>query len=126
MRVSEHDTLDGLIADLSSIPARAVKGTGAAVRRNAKEGNRLALGFARHSAGSHGRNYPGSFSAELVTALSWEYGPRSDGGPHDQGGMSFEWGSRNQPPHLDLNKSADIIGPKFAKDIGDVLDGLFW
>jgi hypothetical protein len=27
-----------------------------------------------------------------------------------QGGMSFEFGSRNQPPHLDLNRSADIIG----------------
>jgi hypothetical protein len=40
--------------------------------------------------------------------------------------MSFEYGSRNQPPHLDLNKSADLIGPQLAKDAGNLLDSLFW
>ena len=37
-----------------------------------------------------------------------------------QGDMSFERGSRNQPPHLDLNRSADVIGPQ----LGQVADAM--
>jgi hypothetical protein len=29
-----------------------------------------------------------------------------------QGGMSFEYGSRNQPPHLDGLHALDTIGPR--------------
>ena len=40
--------------------------------------------------------------------------------------MSFEWGSRNQPPHLDLNRAADVIVPKWVSDLRDVYDEAFW
>lgn len=123
MRISEHDTLDGLVADLSSIPTRFVRGTSRAVKKNVDQGNRLAKANAKRTAGSHGKLYPRAFSAEMTGLLSGEYGPDAS---MPQGDMSFEYGSRNQAPHLDLNRSADIIGPKFANDIGDVLDGLFW
>jgi hypothetical protein len=40
--------------------------------------------------------------------------------------MSFEFGSRNQPPHLDLAKSADLAGPMFARDVAKVAARWFW
>ena len=51
------------------------------------------------------------------------YGPDSS---LPQGGMSFEEGSRNQPPHNDLANSLDLIRPKFHRDVNELVDGLFW
>lgn len=99
-----------------------------------KAGNQLAKDNARRTSGSHGKWYPGTFSTEMHSTYghsfsgggnvySGEYGPVMG---RRQGGMSFEWGSRKQPPHLDLNKSADVIGPQFPREVGDVVDRLFW
>lgn len=112
-----------LADDLRAIPTKSATGLARAVRSNAEQGNRIARNFARESAGAHGKHYHKAFSAEARTSLSWEYGPDA---AMPQGGMSFEFGSRNQPPHLDLARSADIIGPKLADDVGDVVDRLFW
>ena len=82
--------------------------------------------------GYNGKLYPRTFSTEMygtgrfsggVSSYSGEYGPDST---LPQGGMSFEQGSRNQPPHNDLAKSAEIIGPAFVRSVRDVLDDLFW
>ncbi len=93
-----------------------------AVRKVAIEGNKIAKAFAVESSGHHGMHYPSRFTAEAITPTSWEYGP--SGRP--QGNMSFEHGSRNQPPHHDLARSADIAGPMLADEAQDVLDQLFW
>lgn len=53
------------------------------------------------TAGEHGKHYPNAITTEMKLAgfgIAVETGPES-GLP--QGGMSFEYGSRNQPPHLD-------------------------
>ncbi len=92
------------------------------VAENARKGNRIAKAFAKESAGTHGKHYARRFEAEPVTPLSWEYGPTG----RPQGEMSFESGSRNQPPHLDLAKSADIVGPEFADDVHDAASAWFW
>lgn len=123
MRVSVSHTLDDLIADLDAIPGRVRRGVVKAGNESAREGNRIAKASAKESAGAHGKHYHKAFRAERVETFAWEYGPVV--GP-PQGGMSFEWGSRNQPPHRDLNKSADIVGPKFADRVGDAVDGAFW
>ena len=123
MRIVVHDGIGDLADDIAAIPPRAQLDFADVVRSNAYKGNRIARDFAKQSAGKHGKLYPRSFSTESRSLTSWEYGPDSS---MPQGGMSFEYGSRNQKPHLDLNKSADIIGPQFAKDVGDVIDGLFW
>jgi hypothetical protein len=123
MRVRVTGGVSDLRRDLESIPVKAVRGFAVAVRDTAREGNRLAKGFARESAGAHGKHYHKAFSTEPISLLSWEYGPDA---AKPQGGMSFERGSRNQPPHLDLARSADIIGPKLADKAGDVMDRLFW
>lgn len=123
MRVRVQHTIGDLARDAARVATKAKPKMAKVVRRNAEQGNRLGADIARKSAGAHGKHYPGAFSAEAITPLVWEYGPDA-GMP--QGGMSFEFGSRNQPPHLDLAKSLDVQGPKFADDAGDVLDGLFW
>lgn len=117
-----HD-IDDLASDMAAIPPKAAGGFARVVRSNAEQGNRLARGFAKQSAGAHGKHYPNAMSTERRGPFEWEYGPDA-GKP--QGGMSFERGSRNQPPHLDLARSADIVGPQLANDASDVIDGLFW
>lgn len=129
VRVVNH--LDDLAADIAAIPPAAAKRMPSIVRDGAHAGAQLARDFARESAGAHGKHYPNSITAESKKAFrgfgagvySAEYGPVVG---RRQGGMSFEWGSRNQPPHLDLNKSADIIGPAFPGEVRNMLRDLFW
>ncbi len=123
MRISVTHGIDDLATDLAAIPVRAAADLVDVVRSNAYQGKRVAKDFARVSAGKHGKRYHEAFSVDMRSPLSWEYGPDA---AKPQGGMSFEFGSRNQKPHLDLSRSADIQGPQFAKDVGDVIDELFW
>lgn len=123
MRITVRvNTLGDLAGDMKRVAATAKRDMAKVVRSNAEQGNRLAKGFARESAGAHGKHYSKRFDAEAITALMWEYGP--SGRP--QGEMSFENGSRNQPPHNDLARSADIQGPKFHGDVAKLPDGWFW
>jgi len=131
VRVSEHDTLDGLIADMKQVPVKVAKDCRATVREAAKVGNQVAKDNAKRTAGKHGKLYPRAFTWEAgssfhgfgASVYSAEYGPDI---ARPQGGMEFEHGSRNSPPHLDLAKSADLIGPSFAQEIRGKMDGWFW
>ena len=123
MRIEVRSHILDLKTDLESIPERAPADLSRAVRETAVEGNRLAAVFARKSAGRHGVHYPDAITVEQRGPYRYEYGPDSS---MPQGGMEFEWGSRNQPAHLDLNRSADIIGPKLADRVDRALQGLFW
>ena len=120
--------LDELAADMAAIPPRAMKDMISTVREGIKTGNVLARDFARRSSGSHGKLYPRAFSAEMklygaLGLIAGEYGPDES---RPQGGMSFEYGSRNQKPHLDLARSADVIGGAFAREVREKIDGWFW
>jgi hypothetical protein len=123
--------IDDLASDMAAIPAKALKDMRSTVREGIKVGNTVAKDFARESSGSHGKLYPRSFSAEMhgvvsfggTNGISGEYGPDA---AKPQGGMSFEFGSRNQKPHLDLARSADLIGPSFAQEVRNLPDGWFW
>lgn len=123
MNVRVTHSIDDLADDLRNIAVQAPARFSQTVRRNAEQGNRLAQANARRTAGSHGKHYPNAFTFEMRGLLSAEYGPDA---ARPQGGMSFEFGSRNQPPHLDLAKSADVQGPQYGKDILDDVDRLFW
>lgn len=131
-RISVTHGIGDLAADLRTIARKAPGELSGVVRSNIRAGNGLAKGYAKQSAGRHGKLYHRAFSAEMrsvagfsggVSIYSGEYGPDS---AMPQGGMSFEGGSRNQPPHNDLAKSADITGPAFAHDVGRKADSLFW
>lgn len=130
MRVRVTHGIDDLQRDLAAIVPRARADMRKVVTEGARAGNELAKDNARRTAGAHGKLYPRAFTADRATpslfggaGFSAEYGPLS-GRP--QGGMEFEFGSRNQPPHLDLAKSADIIGGSFAREVRARIDDWFW
>lgn len=120
----EHHIGD-LARDLDKIAADFRPGAGRVVAEVAREGNKLAQEIARAKYGAgHARKYAGTFSAARTGALEAEYGPAARG----QGKLAniLESGSRNNPPHHNLDKSADQIGPVFARRALDFADGLFW
>ena len=120
IRVNVRHTIGDLASDLAKIPPKAATGLAKAVRENAKEGNRIAVRFARERSGPHGKLYYKRLSAEMLGPYSWEYGP--EGSPKTEFvGAGFRSGV-----NLDLPNSADLIGPKLADDVGDVVDSLFW
>lgn len=123
MGIRVSHTLDDLERDMKAMPRKAAVGTAKIVRENAKLGNKIAKANAKSSAGKHGKHYHKSFSAEAVDAFTWVYGPDSS---KPQGDMSFEFGSRQQKPHLDLAKSADIVEFQMLVDVKDLLRELFW
>ena len=75
---------------------------------------------ARETSGVHGRHYPDSIDSEMQisTDIVIEVGPNP---AKPQGGMSFEYGSVNQPPHLDGQKAADVEIPRIDRRIDTVL-----
>lgn len=130
MRVTVTHDLDDLERDLKRIPVMVARDMREVVNDGAKAGNELAKQFARRSAGAHGKHYWRAFTWDRASgslfggaSFSAEYGPLPG---RKQGGMSFEFGSRNQPPHLDLARSADIIGPQFPIEVRAKMDGWFW
>ena len=129
-RVKLTSHLGDLIADMSAIPAKVKAEAPKVVRENTREGHRLAKVNAKVSAGKHGKRYPNAittatarFSGFGATVYQGEYGPDSS---LPQGGMSFENGSRNQKPHLDLARSADKVRKSFGRDVDRMIDRLFW
>lgn len=134
MRVKVRHRIDRLEADYRSIPVQAGGALAKAVRTNAHDGRDLARTLARESAGTHGKHYYKSITAESHGALSniatrnpvyeWEYGPDP---ALPQGGMKFEFGEgRQTKPHLDLARSADVLEASLARDVRRVLSRLRW
>lgn len=121
MRVVVHNHLDDLAADMVGIEPKFAKTMPAVVKRSLREGNALARSYARGSSGPHGKNYYKRITAEMTAPLSGEYGPHGTVAGNAVGG-----GWRSGPQNTDLPRSADTIAPKFAKDAGDALGGLFW
>lgn len=120
----EHHIGD-LARDLDKIAADFRPGAGRVVAEVAREGNQLAKEIARERYGAgHARKYAGTFSAARTGVLEAEYGPVARG----QGKLAniLERGSRNNGAHHNLDKSADQIGPVFARRALDFADGLFW
>lgn len=75
------------------------------------------------TSGEHGKHYPRSITADfrVSTNIEVEIGPD----PRlPQGGMSFEYGSVNQPPHLDGQRAADEVVPRIDKRIDSALGHL--
>lgn len=130
MRVHVTHGIDDLASDLADIATRVKPDMRGVVRDGIRVGADLAKANAKRTAGSHGKRYPSSITSEMHSGLglfgntiSGEYGPDAS---RPQGGMSFEYGSRNQPPHLDLARSADVVGPSFGRSVRDQIDEWFW
>lgn len=81
---------------------------------------------ARATSGAHGKHYPGTITSEtrVSTDVVVETGPEA-GRPQGGMGPGFEFGSRNQPPHLDgaraLTGAAMRLDRAAAYAIGEIL-----
>jgi hypothetical protein len=75
---------------------------------------------ARATSGEHGKHYPDSITTDMrvSTNIEVEVGPDP---ARPQGGMSFEFGSVNQPPHLDGQMAADEVVPRIDRRIDAAL-----
>lgn len=131
MRVRVSNTLNDLTGDLVKVARTARRDMAEVVRDSIRDGNTIARRFAKESAGAHGKHYHRAFTTEMrpigefagVGVIAGEYGPDI---AKPQGGMSFERGSRNQPPHYDLAKSADLVAPYFDIAVQQLPDRWFW
>lgn len=110
--------IEVLASDCYKVPAFLYFEVRKVVEKTAKDGNRLAQDYARATARRHGKWYPSAIQPEAQGLLTWVYGPLTH---RLQGGMSFEHGSRNQPPHMDLARSADVISPLFERRVGQAV-----
>lgn len=82
---------------------------------------------ARQTSGEHGKHYPDSIDSELafdITGVSVDVGPNK---AKKQGSMGrgFEFGSENQPPHLDGLRALDVIQPRADRVMDSALGHLF-
>lgn len=114
--------------------ARRVPGALTRVTRAAvHEGYVTARKFAKATARRHGKHYPPTITGQMTGPTKGEWGPdlelqratmfRRSGSAR---GWSYEDGSVNQPPHNDLANSADVVVPKWWKDIDDIAAAAFW
>ena len=79
---------------------------------------------ARRTARRHGKHYPRSITHEQIDGEAiYEVGPDS---ALPQGGMGrgFEWGSVNQPPHLDMTQAIVSVPERFEKAVSELAERL--
>lgn len=110
--------------DIEDRAHRTAQGAYPLVKKHALELQRRWKSNARSSAGSHGKLYPRSITAEqLGTEPEWEIGP-DRAFPQGSMGRGFEYGSVHQPPHLDGAQATTAIEPAFNKDVDELVRSL--
>lgn len=96
------DEIFVLARDFGKASAKVVPALFDAYKKEAKAFEADWRTNAAATSGKHGKHYPKSITSEMKVGLSIvaEIGPES-GRPQGSMGRGFEFGSRNQPPHLD-------------------------
>ena len=120
------DEIFDLARDFGAAPAAVAKGLFEAYR-GAGEGFRDDWQHnARATSGTHGKHYPASITTEMViaglTSITVETGP-DRGMKQGAMGRGFEFGSRNQPPHLDGLQAMPLAEKRLDK-LADAAIGL--
>ncbi|MFJ9387705.1 hypothetical protein ACIRON_02720 [Nocardioides sp. NPDC101246] len=113
----EHSGVTDLAADLRTIAVEAGARMAPVVDKNVRLGERTAKRLAKASSGLHGKNY-----FKRITSES--HGLEGEWGPHD-GGVPVGGGWRHGE-NTDQDRSADLVAPKFARDVANEADKLFW
>ncbi len=116
-----------LAADMSAVTAKMVP----ALREGMADAGEIVERAWRNNAiqtsGEHGKHYPDSIDSELVfdlTGVSVDIGPNS---AKKQGpmGAGFEFGSENQPPHLDGARAMEANESQVERRVAQAMDPLF-
>ena len=113
-----------LAASLPKLGVASVGAVYAAMGESAMDLRNTWRRNARETSGTHGRLYPNSIVVHprLSTGVVFDIGPD----PRlPQGGMSFEFGSSKQPPHLDGQRAMDEVQPRLEKRVSDAVNGIF-
>lgn len=100
---------------------RAFNDVKAAVEDSAVETRDLWRQLATVSSGKHGKHYPKAIDYKMVPSFSAIVAEVAPDPSKRQGGMSFEEGSRNQPPHPDSVTTMTAMEPKIVKRIDRAL-----
>lgn len=115
-----------LAGDMSQVGAKAVP----ALRETmAQAGEAFADDWrdnARETSGAHGVHYPDSIDSDLVFDLggvSVDVGPNA-GKKQGSMGRGFEFGSQNQPPHLDGLRALDGIQQRVERQVDAMIGHL--
>jgi hypothetical protein len=116
-----------LAADLSQVGPKSIPAMRGVM---AEVGSAFALEWAanaRETSGQHGKWYPDSIDSELafdIGGISVDVGPNS---AKKQGSMGrgFEFGSVNQPPHLDGLRALDGTQMRAERIIDSAIGRLF-
>lgn len=119
--VRVQHTIGDLEKDCAKVTRRAKPEMAKVVKKNTRAGRTAARRIARSQAGPHGKSYFRRIEDEMLDPLTGEYGPSALKGSRYVG-VNYSGGG----PGLDLDKSLDIVGPKFRREIGNAADGLFW
>jgi hypothetical protein len=112
-----------LVEELELDAHRVASGTYPAVKDAAQELVKDWQANAKLTARAHGKHYPRAITSEQIPVDDgpwWVVGPESR---RKQGGMGvgFEFGSRNQPPHLDGARAAVGIEAKLVKKVDELV-----
>lgn len=116
-----------LAADLTEVGAKSVPTLRGGMAEAGEMVERAWRNNAVQTSGEHGRHYPDSIDSELVfslTGVSVDIGPNS---AMKQGSMGkgFEFGSVNQPPHLDGARALADNEHQVERLVAQALDPLF-
>jgi hypothetical protein len=123
----EASAVYNLATDLSTVGFKMIPALRSAMDQAGRE---FAAEWARNAtetSGTHGKHYPKSIDSDLVfsvRSVTVEAGPNKI---KKQGGMGpgFEFGSQNQPPHLDGLRALDTIEPAVEALAAAVVGGTF-
>lgn len=116
-----------LAADLSQVGAKSIPAMRGVMNEVGQAFAKEWAANARETSGEHGRHYPDSIDSELVFdfgGVSVDVGPNRD---KKQGSMGrgFEFGSENQPPHLDGLRALDGMQKRAERIVDSTIGHLF-
>lgn len=110
-----------VIAGFDVTSKAAFNAVKAAVEDSAVEFRDMWRDLATVSSGKHGKHYPKAIDYKMVPSLSSILAEIAPDPSKPQGGMSFEDGSRNQPPHPDSITTMTAMEPKIVKRVDTAL-----
>lgn len=118
MAITVTSNATSIAVDLGNTSARTTRRLAAVI---ADEGTKLRDEWrsnAEATSGAHGKHYPASIQAHTRFLEAEIYPDESMA----QGGMSFEFGSRNQPPHLGGQRALDSRSEWIVRNLRKALD----
>lgn len=110
-----------IAADLERVSRKAFKAVRSVIEQSAIDVRDEWKSNARESSGMHGKHYAKSINYKMVPSFSAMIADVEPREGMQQAGMSFEFGSRNQPPHLDGQQAISRYAPLIAHRISAAL-----